>query len=225
MILSGITACVFDAYGTLFDLDKIATAGREVLGDRIAALSEVWRRKQLEYTWLRSLMGRHADFWHVTGESLDYALTSMGIADPALRARLMEAYLSPTTFGEVDAALKTLRAAEFRCAILSNGSPTMLTSAVKSAGLNDLLDKVLSVESVGVFKPHPSVYRLATEAFDCQPNQIAFISSNGWDAAGAAAFGFQTVWVNRRKQPREILPAGPHTEIATLAELPELLQR
>lgn len=225
MMLSGITACVFDAYGTLFDLDKIATAGRDVLGDKVGPLSELWRRKQLEYSWLRSLMGRHADFWHVTGESLDYALHSLGIDDAALRAKLMEAYLSPPPFGEAIAALETLRAADFKLAILSNGSPTMLTSAVKSAGLSDLLDKVLSVEPVGIFKPHPSVYRLATDTFDCQPTQIAFISSNGWDVAGASAFGFQTVWVNRRKAPREILPAGPHNEIATLAELPGLLRQ
>lgn len=225
MMLSGIVACVFDAYGTLFDLDRIVTTSRDVLGEKAGPLSDLWRRKQLEYAWLRSLMGRHADFWHVTGESLDYAMTALGIADPALRAKLMEAYLSPPVFPEVTDTLKTLRAAEFKLAILSNGSPTMLTSAVKSASLNDLLDKSLSVEPAGIFKPHPSVYRLATDTFDCQPPQIAFISSNGWDVAGAAAFGFQTVWVNRRKAPREILPAGPHKEIATLVELPGLLRK
>ncbi|HEY1720847.1 MAG TPA: haloacid dehalogenase type II [Magnetospirillaceae bacterium] len=225
MMLSGIVACVFDAYGTLFDLDKIASVARDALGDREKPLSQLWRAKQLEYSWLRSLMGRHADFWHVTGESLDYALASLGIDDPSLRAKLMEAYLSPPAFDDVTSTLKSLRTAEFKLTILSNGSPTMLTSAIKGANLNDLLDKPLSVETVGVFKPHPSVYRLATDAFDCQPTQIAFISSNGWDIAGASAFGFQTVWVNRRKAPREILPAGPHNEITTLAELTGLLQR
>jgi 2-haloacid dehalogenase len=224
MMLSGIVACVFDAYGTLFDLDRIVATSRDALGEKAGPLSDLWRRKQLEYAWLRSLMGRHADFWHVTGESLDYAMSALGVDDPALRAKLMEAYLSPPAFPEVAATLKALRGAEFKLAILSNGSPTMLTSAIKSANLNDLLDKTISVEPVGIFKPHPSVYRLATDTFDCQPPEIAFISSNGWDVAGASAFGFQTVWVNRRKAPREILPAGPHNEIATLSELPGLLR-
>lgn len=224
MLLSGVAACVFDAYGTLFDLDRITAGAADALGDRAAALSDLWRRKQLEYTWLRSLMGRHSDFWHVTGESLDYALGALGMADPALRARLMEAYLAPPLFPDVLAALRTLREAGFKTAILSNGSPTMLTSAVKSADLNDLIDKVLSVEAVSVFKPHPSVYRLATDEFDCASGQVAFVSSNGWDVAGAAAFGFQTVWVNRRRVPREVLPPSPHAEIATLAELPALLR-
>lgn len=223
MILSGVGVCVFDAYGTLFDLDRIVAVGRDVLGDRVTALSELWRRKQLEYTWLRSLMGRHADFWQVTGESLDYALTSLGIDNPSLRAHLMEAYLAPSAFPDALPALTKLHARNLKLAILSNGSPTMLTSAVKSADFNDLLDKVLSVEPIGIFKPHPSVYRLATDAFDCQPTQVAFISSNGWDVAGAAAFGFQTVWVNRRKAPREVLPATPHVEIHSLDALPELL--
>ena len=225
MSLSGITACVFDAYGTVFDLDRIASVGSTVLGDRVGALAELWRRKQLEYSWLRSLMGRHADFWQVTGESLDYALTALGIADPGLRAHLMESYLAPSAFPDAVSALAALREAEIKLAILSNGSPTMLTSAVKSGGLGGLLDKVLSVESVGIFKPHPSVYKLATDVFACQPAQIAFISANGWDVAGAGAFGLQTVWVNRRKAPREILPASPHLEIASLAELPGLVRR
>lgn len=224
MQLTGVAACVFDAYGTLFNVDKVTSNATDALGDRAAPLADLWRRKQLEYSWLRSLMGRHSDFWHVTGESLDYALGALGMADPALRARLMEAYLAPPIFADVLDALRALRQAGFKTAILSNGSPTMLTSAVKSADLNDLLDKVLSVEAVGIFKPHPSVYRLAIDEFDCASGQIAFISSNGWDVAGAAAFGFQTVWVNRRRALREVLPPTPHVEIATLAELPGLLR-
>jgi 2-haloacid dehalogenase len=223
MKLSGIAACVFDAYGTLFDLDSVVGACRDVLGDRVEPLSEMWRRKQLEYAWLRSLMGRHTDFWHVTGESLDYAMIALGIADPSLRARLMETYLAPPIYPDVVAVLTALRGAGFKLGILSNGSPTMLTSATKSAGLSDLLDKTISVEDVGIYKPHPSVYRLAVEGFECQPPQIAFISSNGWDVAGAGSFGFQTVWANRRKAPREHLPTQPHAEIATLAELAGLL--
>jgi len=223
MKLSGISACVFDAYGTLFDLDSVVATCRDVLGDRVGPLSELWRRKQLEYSWLRSLMGRHTDFWHVTGESLDFAFTALGIADPSLRARLMEIYLAPPAYPDVVPVLTALRDAELKVGILSNGSPTMLTSATKSAGLFDLLDKTISVEEVGIYKPHPSVYRLAVEGFECQPQQIAFVSSNGWDVAGAGAFGFQTVWANRRKAPREQVPTPPHAEIVSLAELPGLL--
>ena len=221
-LMSGGSVCVFDAYGTLFDLSVITATARHKLQERTAQLSELWRRKQLEYTWLRSLMGRHTDFWHVTGESLDYTLKVMGIDDPNLRASLMEAYLSPAAYPEVKASLEALKARGHKLVVLSNGSPIMLTSAARAAGLDELLDDILSVESVGVFKPHPSVYRLVQDRFDCPPAAVAFTSSNGWDAAGAAAFGFQVVWVNRAGLPRDVLPAGPHHEITSLAQLPAL---
>ena len=223
MTFTGIAACVFDAYGTLFDLDRVVAGARDAIGERAGALSELWRRKQLEYSWLRSLMGRHTDFWHVTGESLDYAMETLGLSDPALRARLMEAYLAPPPFPEAQDVLRKLHAAGFKLAILSNGSPTMLTAATAGAGFAGLLDAVLSVEKVGIFKPHPSVYQLAVDAFECQPAQIAFVSANGWDIAGASAFGFRALWVNRRGLPREALPAGAHAEFKNLAALPELL--
>ena len=222
--LSGVSVCVFDAYGTLFDLSAITATCKDALGDRAGALSDLWRRKQLEYTWLRSLMGRHADFWHVTGDSLDYAMASLRIDDAALRARLMEAYLSPAPYPEAKDTLRALKDAGHKLAILSNGTPSMLTSATKTAGLAGLLDAVLSVESVGVFKPHPSVYRLVVDGFDCAPADVAFMTSNGWDAAGAGAFGFRVVWVNRLGLPPESLPATPPVEIKTLAELPGLLR-
>ena len=222
--LSGVSVCVFDAYGTLFDLSAITATCKDALGERAGALSDLWRRKQLEYTWLRSLMGRHADFWHVTGDSLDYAMASLRIDDAALRARLMEAYLSPAPYPEAKDTLRVLKDAGHKLAILSNGTPSMLTSATKFAGLAGLFDAVLSVESVGVFKPHPSVYRLATEGFDCAPADVAFMTSNAWDAAGAGAFGFRVVWVNRLGLPPEALPAAPPVEIKTLAELPGLLR-
>ncbi len=221
--MTGVSVCIFDAYGTLFDVSAIVDGCREQLAERADQLADMWRRKQLEYTWLRSLMGRHTDFWHVTGESLDYAMNALGIADPPLRARLMEAYLTPAAYPEARAALEALKAAGHRLAILSNGSPTMLTSATMATGLDLLLDDVLSVESVGVFKPHPSVYGLVQDRFDCPPASVAFMSANGWDAAGAAAFGFRVVWINRAGLPREILPASPHIEVRTLAELPAML--
>ncbi|MTJ82560.1 MAG: haloacid dehalogenase type II [Telmatospirillum sp.] len=221
--LSGISVCVFDAYGTLFDVKGVVETGRARLGDRAAPLADLWRRKQLEYSWLRSLMGRHSDFWHVTGESLDFAMEALGIDDPGLRASLMEAYLSPAAYADVRETLDRLRGADRRLAILSNGSPTMLTAATKAAGLGGYFDAILSVEQVGIFKPHPTTYRLVPDHFDCTSAEIAFMSSNGWDVAGASAFGFQVVWVNRSGQPREVLPAHPHAEIASLADLPGLL--
>ncbi len=221
--ITDIDACVFDAYGTLFDYASAAARCKDALGKDWQALSDLWRRKQLEYTWLRSLMGRHADFWHVTGESLDYALAVLGRDDPALRALLMQQYLSLDTFPEVPAMLGRLKQGGLKTAILSNGSPTMLTAAQNSTSLSRLIDASLSVEQAGIFKPHPSVYQLAVDRFATQPNRISFFSSNGWDACGAAAFGFRAVWVNRYKQPAERLPAQPEVVLDTLADVPELL--
>lgn len=223
--LAPIDACVFDAYGTLFDVHSAAAQCRDVLGDKAAAVSAVWRQKQLEYTWLRSLMGVHADFAEVTGEALDFALGQAGIADAALHARLLDAYQRLPAFPEVPAILGALRHGRFRTAILSNGSPAMLRSVVEHAGLAALLDHVLSIEEVGIYKPHPSVYALAVDRLGTPAGRICFLSSNGWDAAGAAQFGFRVVWVNRYRQPRECLPAGPEVEIPDLADLPALLHR
>lgn len=219
-----VRACVFDAYGTLFDFASAAAGCRDVLGKRVDALSALWREKQLQYTWLRGLQGLHAPFWQVTGEALDFSLESMGIADPALRERLMSLYLSLECFPEVPSVLAELKAAGFTTAILSNGSPDMLEAAVDNAGLGDHLDHVLSVESVGVFKPHPSVYRLAIERIGIRADEVAFQSSNAWDAHAASAFGMRVVWCNRYGQRRERLPGRPECEIRSLAELPALLR-
>jgi 2-haloacid dehalogenase len=221
--MQDIGACVFDAYGTLFDYASAAARCKNALGDDWQALSDLWRRKQVEYTWLRSLMGRHIDFWHVTGESLDYALSALKRQDPVLRSTLMQQYLNLDAYPEVPEMLRRLKATGMKTAILSNGSPTMLTAAVSGAGLTALLDASLSVESVGVYKPHPSVYQLAVDKMGVPAARICFLSSNGWDAAGAAAFGFRVVWVNRTGLPQENLPASPERQIKTLAELPALL--
>lgn len=223
MTFSGIKACVFDAYGTLFDLGDVAARFRGDLGDKAEPLAVLWRRKQLEYTWLRSLMGRHADFWRVTGDALDHAMAAQGLSDPALRARLMEWWLGPAAFPEAAAVLATLRTAGLRTAILSNGAPAMLTAGVAASGLGGALDAVLSVEEAGVFKPHPSVYHLATDRLGLEPRQICFVSGNGWDAAGGAAFGFRVAWVNRAGVSRDVLPATPNAEIADLTALSGLL--
>ena len=221
--LSGIGACVFDAYGTLFDYASAAAGCHDVLGDHIGPLTELWRDKQLQYTWLRGLQGRHADFWQVTGDALDFTLDTLGLDDPPLRARLMDLYRTLDTFPEVPAMLKRLKAAGLKTAILSNGSPDMLDAAVEKAGIGDLLDAVLSVELVGVYKPHPKVYRLAVDRLAVPAEAISFQSSNAWDAYAASAFGMRVVWCNRYGQRPERLPGKPDREIASLAELPVLV--
>ncbi len=221
--LSGIKACVFDAYGTLFDFAAAAKGCRDVLGDDIDRLTAIWRDKQLQYTWLRALQGRHADFWQVTGDALDFALETLNIEKPGLRDRLMTLYLTLETFPEVAATLQRLKRAGLQTAILSNGSPKMLDAAVNGNELQDLLDRVLSVEAVGVYKPHPKVYQLAVDRLGVPASAISFQSSNAWDAYAAAAFGMRVVWCNRYGQRRERLPGNPDREIRTLSELPELL--
>ena len=221
--LSGIRACVFDAYGTLFDYACAAAGCRDVLGDRIGSLTAMWRDKQLQYTWLRALQGRHADFWQVTGDALDFALETLGIDEPQLWARLMGLYRTLDVFPEVPAMLKRLKASGLKTAILSNGSPSMLEEAVKEAGIGDLLDAVLSVELVGVYKPHPKVYQLVVDRLAIPAGAISFQSSNAWDAYAASAFGMRVVWCNRYGQRPERLPGKPDREITSLAELPAMV--
>jgi 2-haloacid dehalogenase len=221
--LSGVTAVAFDAYGTLFDVASAAAAAKDALGEKWAPLAELWRAKQLQYTWLRSLMGRHADFRRVTGDALDFALEAHGVADAALRERLMALYDRLAAYPEVPAALARLKAGGVKLAILSNGSPEMLASAAGNAGIAGLLDAVLSVEQVGVYKPHPSVYRLAVDRLGVPKDKIGFVSSNGWDAFGAKSFGLKVVWCNRAGQPKERIPAEPDAEVKDLAGVPPLL--
>jgi 2-haloacid dehalogenase len=221
--LSRIRACVFDAYGTLFDVNSAASQARDALGERWQSLADTWRAKQLQYTWLRSLMGRHADFWQVTGDALDFAMGSLNLSDSPLRERLMGLYLRLETYPDVEPTLSRLKARAMKLAILSNGSPKMLSAAVENSGISALLDAVLSVERVGVFKPHPSVYQMAVDEFGVSPEQICFLSSNAWDAHAAKTFGFRVVWCNRFRQAPECIPEHPDGEIDTLAALPAIL--
>jgi 2-haloacid dehalogenase len=221
--LTGIKACVFDAYGTLFDYASAALRCKDILGSKLEPLIALWRDKQLQYTWLRASQNRHADFWRVTGDALDFALESLGIADAALRERLMQLYLQLDPFPEVPSILANLKAAGLKTAILSNGTPAMLDAIVQSAGLAASFDAVLSVEQAGVFKPHPDVYGLATDHFAVAPSAIVFVSSNGWDAYAASAFGMRVVWCNRYAQRPERLPGKPDRVIKTLSEFPALI--
>ncbi len=219
----GIAACVFDAYGTLFDVGAPARRLEQGLGGAATAVSELWRSKQLQYTWLRSLMGRHADFWRVTGDALDYALVAHGIRDARLRGRLMREYLTLDAYPDARHALARLKGAGIKCAILSNGSPRMLRAVVKHSGLAHFFDAVLSVEEVGIYKPHPKVYRLAVARLKVPAARVAFQTANAWDAAGAKAFGFRVAWINRAGGRLERLPGKPDAELASLAELPALI--
>ena len=186
-------------------------------------MSDLWRLKQLQYTWLRSLMGDHADFWQVTGDALDYAMRALDMEDSSLRAKLMELYLQLDAYPEVVDVLTALKDGGKKTAILSNGEPSMLIAAAKSAEIYQLLDGIYSIETAGVFKPHPSTYQIAADALKVDAADISFQSSNGWDAHGAGAFGFRVAWVNRFDQPAELLPSPPLVQLKTLSELPPLL--
>ncbi|MGV6804859.1 MAG: haloacid dehalogenase type II [Ruegeria sp.] len=223
-----ITTCVFDAYGTLFDVAAAARQaatepGYGALRDKWPELANHWRLKQLQYSWLRAVADAHADFWDVTQDGLDWALEATGLlGDTALRQRLLDLYWELQAYPEVPTMLKALKNGGMQTAILSNGSPPMLEGAVKSAGIGDLLDDVLSVESVGVFKPHARVYDLVAERFGCDRSNVLFVSSNGWDAAGASGYGFVTAWVNRAGEPMDRLPWTPAHVLPDLTSIPQL---
>lgn len=221
--LNGISACVFDAYGTLFDVSSVARGAQDALGERWQALSDLWRTKQLQYTWLRGLAGHHADFWQVTGDALDYAMASLHIEDDGLRERLMDLYLRISAYPEVPAMLAQLKSRGVKLAILSNGTPAMLASAAANAGIAEFFDAVLSVEEVGVYKPHPSVYNLATLRLNIPKANICFLSSNSWDAWSAKAFGYKVLWCNRFAQAPERIPSPPDGEIRDLSGLPDAI--
>ena len=224
-----ISACVFDAYGTLFDVHAAARIaagepGREALAALWPRLAADWRTKQLEYTWLRAVMGAHADFWQVTQDGLDWAMAAAGLADPDLRARLLALYRELPAYPEVPGMLSALKAAGRQVAILSNGTPGMLADATASAGIGPQMDAVLSVEEVGVFKPDARVYGLVGPRLGVAPQDVLFVSSNGWDVAGAGRFGFRTVWVNRAGEPEDRLPARPGHVLTDLGGIPALAE-
>jgi 2-haloacid dehalogenase len=224
--LTGIEACVFDAYGTLLDVRSATARLSHELHGKAEQVGSLWRQRQLEYTWLRSLMGRHGDFWDVTRDALDHAFGALGLRDDDdLKSRLMDAYLSLDAYPDVAPTLAELRRAGMRTAILSNGTPAMLKAGVDSAGIGDSLDMVLSIEDAGIYKPHPSVYQLACDSLGLERDRICFVSSNGWDVAGAATFGFQTVWLNRFDQERDRLPGEPRLILRGLDALPALVTR
>ena len=224
-----ITTCIFDAYGTLFD---VAAAARQAasepqfskIKDTWPQLAEHWRLKQLQYTWLRAITQAHTDFWEVTQDGLDWALEKCSVdGDAELRERLLSLYWELQAYPEVPEMLQTLKAAGLNTAILSNGSPNMLDGAVQSAGIKTLLDDNLSVQSVGIFKPDSRVYDLVGQRFGCAKDEVLFISSNGWDAAGATGYGFTTAWVNRSGEPMDRMPWKPKHVLRDLTDIPKIV--
>jgi 2-haloacid dehalogenase len=219
----GIEICVFDAYGTLYDFNSAVSRHRAAIGPKADPLAEMWRAKQIQYTWLRNSMGAYAKFWQVTGEALDHCLAAHGIADPSVRDKLMGAYLALDPFPEVPATLDRLTRAGKRLAILSNGNPEMLDPMVKASGLADRFEAVLSVDQVGAFKVDSKVYGLVEARCGVKPDKVCFLSSNCWDAHGAAQFGFNVVWVNRAGAPDDNLPGRIAGQVKDLSFLPDLV--
>lgn len=223
-----ISTCIFDAYGTLFDVSAAAREaatepGNEALAAVWPQVAADWRNKQLQYSWLRAVARKHVDFWQVTKDGLDWALENAGLSDEALRDRLLKLYWGLSPYPEVPAMLTELKQRGIQTGILSNGSPEMLRGAVESAGIGHLLDAVLSVEEVGVYKPHDLVYEMVESRFICERGEVLFVSSNGWDAAGAANYGYQTAWVNRTGEPMDRLYAQPRYTLTDLTGIPRLL--
>lgn len=223
-----IKACVFDAYGTLFDVAAAARNASEKPGNEALAaiwpqLAETWRAKQLEYSWLRAIAGNYKPFWDVTQDALDYAMELHGLSDPEMREALLGLYFELEAYAEVPAMLAALKEQGMKTAILSNGSPDMLDAAVKAAGLEAYLDHVLSVDAVQTFKPHDSVYDLTGQATGLRPADMAFFSSNGWDVTHAARYGFRAVWVNRGGLPADRVGSKPSHTVRDLSTIATLL--
>ena len=222
---------VFDVYGTLLDVDAAAremaarkkAEGDSRFADNWATLAAGWRTRQLSYSWLRSLMGRYVPFWQITTEALDVTMGEMGLNDPELRENLLNLYLELTAYDEVKAQLTGFKNAGHPLAALSNGSPEMLERGLTSSGINPLLDAVLSVDPLQIYKPDPRIYAMVTDHFGCMASDVTFFSSNNWDIAGAGSFGFKTIWVNRAGKTWDDLPERPHHIVGSLAEAAELI--
>jgi 2-haloacid dehalogenase len=216
-----VRAIAFDAYGTLYDVHSVRERAEAIFPGQGDALSQLWRTKQLEYTWLRAMSDRYVDFARVTEDALRYAAKRLGLAlDDAARTTLLDQYLRLATFPEVGELLRRLRASGHRLAILSNGSPAMLAALTRHAGLDGFFDHLLSVDAVKTYKTDFRAYRLATHAFNLSPREIVFVSANGWDVSAGTWFGFRTFWVNRAGLPREELGVAPEAEGESLADLP-----
>ena len=220
--MKNIKAIIFDAYGTLFDVNSAAEKCKDKIGDKWEPFANFWRTTQLEYTWLRSLMKRHKDFWQITEESLDKSMMAFNI-DPKMKNELLNLYKVLSPFQEVPETLKSLKEKNFKIAILSNGTPSLLNDLVKSNNLNNLFDDLFSIEEVKIYKPHPKVYDLPIEKYKIKKNEVAFLSANTWDVSGAGNYGYQSIWVNRNNNIFDNLDYKPNNQIKNLSELINLI--
>ena len=216
--MKNIKAIIFDAYGTLFDVNSAAEKCKGKIGDKWESFANFWRTTQLEYTWLRSLMKRHKDFWQITEDSLDKSMMVFNI-DPKMKGELLNLYKVLSPFQEVPETLKTLKEKKFKLAILSNGTPSLLIELVKSNNLNNLFDDLFSIEQVGIYKPSSKVYDLPIEKYKIKKNEVAFLSANTWDVSGAGNYGYNAIWVNRNNNIFDNLDYKPQNEIKNLKEL------
>ena len=217
-----IKAIIFDAYGTLFDVNSAAEKCKEKLGDKWEGFANYWRTTQLEYTWLRSLMRRHKDFWQITEDSLDKSMNFYNI-DNSMRSELLNLYKVLSPFTEVRDTLKKLKQSNYKLAILSNGTPDLLNELVVSNGLKDIFDDIFSVEEAGIFKPDSKVYDLPINKYNIEKNEVLFLSANTWDVSGAGNYGYNTVWVNRNNNIFDKLDFKPNQQISNLSELLDLI--
>ncbi len=220
--MKNIKAIIFDAYGTLFDVNSAAEKCKDKIGDKWEGFANYWRTTQLEYTWLRSLMKRHKDFWQITEDSLDKSMMAFNI-DPKMKNELLNLYKVLSPFQEVPETLKLLKEKNFKLAILSNGTPSLLSELVKSNNLNNLFDDLFSIEEVKIYKPHPQVYDLPIEKYKIKKNEVVFLSANTWDVSGAGNYGYQSIWVNRNNNIFDNLDYKPNNQIKNLSELINLI--
>ena len=220
--MKNIKAIIFDAYGTLFDVNSAAKKCKEKIGHKWEGFANYWRTTQLEYTWLRSLMKRHKDFWQVTEDSLDKSLKAFSI-DNSMRNELLNLYKILSPFEEVPVVLKTLKEKKFKLAILSNGTPALLKELIKSNNLNNIFDDIFSIEQVGIYKPDSKVYDIPIQKYNIEKNEVAFLSANTWDVSGGGNYGYNAIWVNRNKNIFDNLDFKPNFEIKNLSELISLI--
>jgi len=220
--MKNIKAIIFDAYGTLFDVNSAAEKCKEKIGDKWEGFADYWRTTQLEYTWLRSLMKRHKDFWQITEDSLDKSMKAFYI-DPSMKNELLDLYKVLSPFKEVPEVLKTLKEKKIKLAILSNGTPTLLNELVKNNNLENIFDDLFSIEQVGIYKPDSKVYDIPIQKYRIEKNKIAFLSANTWDVSGGGNYGYNAIWVNRNKNIFDNLDYKPNFEIKDLSELISLI--
>ncbi|MDC3207703.1 haloacid dehalogenase type II [Candidatus Pelagibacter sp.] len=220
--MKNIKAIIFDAYGTLFDVNSAAEKCKDKIGDKWESFANYWRTTQLEYTWLRSLMKKHKDFWQITEDSLDKSMKAFNI-DTSMKNELLNLYKVLSPFKEVTGTLKILKEKNFKLAILSNGTPSLLNELVKSNDLDDLFDDLFSIEEVGIYKPDSKVYDLPIKKYKIEKNEVAFLSANTWDVSGGGNYGFNSIWVNRNNSIFDNLDYKPRNEIKNLSELTKLI--